>query len=1060
MKKTATILLCAGLLLTSLVSPAYAVKDNYRVKISGTSSDMLSGYYVEFDLNGTKYRSDEMGAGFNSKMWGLLDEADRRKVMKTYAFAPWARKDQFGMDGSAAMCDYINDVTGWKQAAEVLRKRVEERYGGDLMSVYGDNGAHKNEFIQFCPEVSSLLCSPRSDERYQQIAQKLAAIDLLYSYGLNAYNCLVNIRYQLTQLSVKAISGDLIQIITDKALVPNITPAGSGGAITSIATNTFDLINSLTGMTDNLTEKVIGKRASSSDVAEIVSAFSQIADADYQIALNCKNQIQSLVNEINSEVPEYYANLDKAGEKAREKLDEATQSYEAFKENDPGTNETVKTTWDNKCPKPPTAPKRENYSSDADYNAAVTTYNKNYEIYEERFEEYKEDASNTLSSYASDIEDMRQDAQDFLDTYADRYPEYQGVYEDEPWMITSHMIPITAGPDDIRKYEEVRKRRIAYNKNMINVMDGILKDAEELLSSIESSYPAIVANARGVCEGVNPHYQIGNYYYNPDYIAVNLQQLIISMIYSKDRLQKENEYIDEVMDNFYSDRKVWLDECRKKADAYREAQNNYILAAVYYDRAFSNTEALIEGLPDYVKAQRFMSDTDSSPFFIEQLEFSKDKNPVLYSMLQGKTQAQRDAECRRLGAELEPKLREYLKYQRQMKAAQNYMTAYQDQILSNAVFGGDPEEFARNYEGIGAGLMTTNEIFGQGQMRYLTKAQRVDAAALRLLSNDLNGHGTYLADMELLYSELSQKKSSILRNHDYDLYRTYSSKYSSLISNARYYSVLGFGENDKYAKKTKDLLDYISEKLNNWDYVSVTHIRKKNTKLMRAASDVNVCEAETAQLYVDVFPEDATEKDIVWATSNPDIADVDENGKVTGISCGDAVITAYALDSERFEVYETDENGNEVLNEQNKPIIKGYRYEPEAVTFTVTVTENPSKPQLFDEPAAEGYMWQNFASPSNPEYTKTENENGTITVTATLKTQNTQKCTVFLALYNADNKVVGMTALSINNNGEFDISVSCPEDSTPLYAKAFILGSAKNILNPISKVPFTENIVY
>ena len=103
MKKILTLLLSAGLLLSS--SPAYALKDNYRVKISNTSSNILSGYYVEFDVNGTKYRSDEMGSSFNSQMWGLLDEADRRKVMKTYAFAPWARKDQFGMDGAAAMCD-------------------------------------------------------------------------------------------------------------------------------------------------------------------------------------------------------------------------------------------------------------------------------------------------------------------------------------------------------------------------------------------------------------------------------------------------------------------------------------------------------------------------------------------------------------------------------------------------------------------------------------------------------------------------------------------------------------------------------------------------------------------------------------------------------------------------------------------------------------------------------------------------------------------------------------------------------------------------------------------
>jgi len=1056
MKKTVAMLLCAGLLLTSANIPVYAIKDNYRVSISSTSSDILSGYYVEFNLNGTKYRSDEMGPGFNAKMWGLLNESDRRKVMKTYAFAPKERNAQFGTDGSAAMCDYINEVTGWKDAADVLKKRVEERYCNDLIPIYGDNGAHKDELFTFCPEAQSLFASSHNDERVEELKQELAAMNLLYDYGLNAYECLLNIRYQLTQISVRAISGELIQIIVDKALVPNITPAGTGGAITEIATNTFDLINSLTGVTDSLTEKVIGKRASASDVAEIVTAMSQIADADYQIAVNCANQIKAFRDDINAKAPAYYENLGKPSANTQRLVDNAAASYEAFQNADPGTNADVKTAWQENRPKEPVAPERENYSDTQAYWAAYATYQKNYEIYVENLDAYIEDAYTALSDYDAEIEALRDQAVEFCDTYGDRFPTYEPVHNDnyeEMWMITDYMPAVTAASDHIEYYQQVKENRKRFNKKRIDTLDELQAEAEALLASIESAYPPIVANGRGVSEGVGDDI-IGNLYYEPDYVTHDLEFLIETWITDKEMIKRENDYMDEVMDNFMNDRAVWLNDCRQKAAAYAEAQNNYILAAVYYDKAFSAAQSLIDGLPTYVKEQQLMAET--------VLVFDSSYNPTLYNMLWGKTPAERDAICKRLGAKLESKYRDYLKYQRQMKAAQNYMLVYKDELLTNEIFGGDPEEFANNYEGIGAGLLPYYEVLSQGQIRYLTPEQRIDATALGLLANDLSGRGGWHADMELLYSAIRQDKSAILRNRDYDLYQTYYQKYSSIKSNASYYSVLGFGENDKYCKKVVDLLDYISEKLNYDDYVSVTNISKGNIKrnTRGAEPDLVLQEDGSAQLSVTVFPDDATEKEIVWSTNNPDIADVDGDGVVTGISCGEAVITAYALDSTRTEVYKTDEYGEQILNDVGKPIVIGYMYDPEAVTFTVTVTENPEKLPRFDEMAEGGYAWKNYGTPSVPVYVDTVSEDGMVTVSATLRTEDVGSCSVYFAVYSADDRLLGVSGNNIPDaDGEYAMEVSCPDTAAPLYAKAFIF-DADGSLKPLTMVPFKEYLIY
>lgn len=49
---------------------------------------------------------------------------------------------------------------------------------------------------------------------------------------------------------------------------------------------------------------------------------------------------------------------------------------------------------------------------------------------------------------------------------------------------------------------------------------------------------------------------------------------------------------------------------------------------------------------------------------------------------------------------------------------------------------------------------------------------------------------------------------------------------------------------------------------------------------------------QTLQLTATVLPEDATDKTVVWSSSDDDIATVDEDGLVNAISIGEAVITA------------------------------------------------------------------------------------------------------------------------------------------------------------------------
>ena len=65
-----------------------------------------------------------------------------------------------------------------------------------------------------------------------------------------------------------------------------------------------------------------------------------------------------------------------------------------------------------------------------------------------------------------------------------------------------------------------------------------------------------------------------------------------------------------------------------------------------------------------------------------------------------------------------------------------------------------------------------------------------------------------------------------------------------------------------------------------------------------AAKDggVRVYEGRTALLVVRVLPVDATDKSLTWESANSSIAEVDNEGRVTGISVGSTMVTAKAND--------------------------------------------------------------------------------------------------------------------------------------------------------------------
>ena len=143
-------------------------------------------------------------------------------------------------------------------------------------------------------------------------------------------------------------------------------------------------------------------------------------------------------------------------------------------------------------------------------------------------------------------------------------------------------------------------------------------------------------------------------------------------------------------------------------------------------------------------------------------------------------------------------------------------------------------------------------------------------------------------------------------------------------------------------------------------------------KLVRASaielseSEKTVFVGDTFTITATVKPEDAFNRTVTWSSSDPSIATVDENGTVTAIAKGEAIITAESDDGVKAECKVTVEKKVAAieLSESEKTVFVGD-------TFTITATVKPE--DAFNRTVT----W----SSSDPSIA-TVDENGTVTAIA------------------------------------------------------------------------------
>ena len=125
-------------------------------------------------------------------------------------------------------------------------------------------------------------------------------------------------------------------------------------------------------------------------------------------------------------------------------------------------------------------------------------------------------------------------------------------------------------------------------------------------------------------------------------------------------------------------------------------------------------------------------------------------------------------------------------------------------------------------------------------------------------------------------------------------------------------------------------VDHISKK-GNFNNISNDSYGDETGADAESYFDVELGVSKTALLGVEVYPENATYKDIVWTSEDEAVVTVDNYGQIKGIKPGNAVIKAFSADTPSEPQY--DEEGG----------ITGYQCDSSyCVEFNVKITENSS----------------------------------------------------------------------------------------------------------------------
>ncbi|MZQ75509.1 MAG: hypothetical protein GT589_05045 [Peptoclostridium sp.] len=875
MRRLYSMLLALTLVLTT-AAPSYGAEPQ-KVTILSTVSSGLN-YYVEYQFNGNTYRSDQVGQAINRSLWNHLDDDQKMKVARVYAFSSNSRIDQFGAEGSDAIADHVNQVQGWTQAAQVFEDRIAKREFPELTEFYtGGYDAAYGEYVNSVQPMFEFTEATKATEEYKRLNERLTKIEMLYNIGSDAYQKLVRMKTLQVGNAIKGGSKPLIELIVSNSFVP-VVSATAVQRFTGPAVDGIGLVyDRLKGIYDDYNYD------ETQDVGIVLDKFWEVIDGLEKISEDCMDEIETELAAAKAE----HQQLQEASNAQKQQLQTNFTNQRSLHEAAVG-----------------------DYSMYYDYGIDPLDENLDSIV-----AQHSGQLMQDVESFSQELIEKRKEAYRILDpgyTGGEFYINSALIIDTEGMTIGSftdysHLNPVNAyNREDLEAIEAAIDSERAYMEQSLSENQDKLEEYEAKLDTLMQEELAkwndLKARANGLSAytDINLNTSIYNYtagsFYNP---TQKIMELIELKEMGGTTLEDFTENISneiDVMDNVVSYFKEVTSEIKSstsgKMSEYDSLKSNLENSIIYYINAVDSLVDLYNSSPYFGEVS-----LDSLPAAIDDYAIAQ----IIWNL----PEESRAAKARQIMAELRELRKNELSLLRKIEIGKNNMM-HDRQALDEKIGGivGENTNYAT-----GVKVMSSSDImaefnnFEKYAGKYLDRKYSVSNA--NFIIEKLSLKTPFYYQILMLTEELERERQNImaLSDGEFDnMHEAYLNRHESLewlgLTNSFYQEQ----REEIYLAGypiSKLLYDMRARYKNYEDYTSnVDAVRiidaDRGGYLDSAGLDLQV--GNTLNLGAYIQPTTADNKTVSWKSSNESVVSVSNSGSIIANKPGVAIITVTTAD--------------------------------------------------------------------------------------------------------------------------------------------------------------------
>ncbi|MGI6141607.1 MAG: hypothetical protein ACOYEH_07745, partial [Caldicoprobacterales bacterium] len=300
------LIMCMFFTMLPVTAPVLAAEDN-SVKVTYVPSILWGGFgrYVEYEMDGVKYRTDEAPSAVNREAWNRMSDEDRRTTYNTL-YTATARKAAFGENGYAYIKHWTHQSSEWYDANKIWKERVAKRTFPELQPIFNATVSLSGLYSDYNDLKNYVIPAniPANNSYRKAFQEAKEELDQYFAIGKEYYQKAVDMRAKSIGTAVSFTAVQCTQMLTDMLFVPSVVNGASLANSGMIADVTNVLLQVVGADGGSLAEKLNvvlenGKTAHLT-AAEQVHLYASYMKTYAKLAENCKADMDTKMEELRT----------------------------------------------------------------------------------------------------------------------------------------------------------------------------------------------------------------------------------------------------------------------------------------------------------------------------------------------------------------------------------------------------------------------------------------------------------------------------------------------------------------------------------------------------------------------------------------------------------------------------------------------------------------------------------------------------------------------------------------------------------------------------------------